>query len=140
MARLIDEIVRIAQPLRIVLFGSFARHGADAAHDTDLLVVVTEGTNRRATTGRLYGEIRGVRTPFDIVVATPSDREGRRGEDGLVYADIARDGGEVYAARPGPAGRAPASSRAQRPGRRPYTSPAPRCAARDAVLPPPADR
>jgi len=98
LARLIDEIVRIAQPLRIVLFGSFARQGADAAHDIDLLVVVTEGQNRRATTGRLYGEIRGVRTPFDLVVATPSDLEGRRGEDGLVYADIARDGREVYAA------------------------------------------
>ena len=53
LARLIDEIVRIAQPLRIVLFGSFARHGADAAHDIDLLVVVTEGTNRRATTGSM---------------------------------------------------------------------------------------
>ncbi len=98
LARLIDEIVRIAQPLRIVLFGSFARQGAEVAHDIDLLVVITEGTNRRATTGRLYGEIRGVRTPFDIVVATPSDLEGRRDEVGLVYADIARDGREVYAA------------------------------------------
>ena len=74
------------------------RQGADAAHDIDLLVVVTEGANRRATTGRLYGEIRGERTPFDLVVATPSDLEGRRNEDGLVYADIVRDGREVYAA------------------------------------------
>jgi predicted nucleotidyltransferase len=98
LARLIDEIVRVAHPLRIVLFGSFARRGAVAAHDIDLLVVVTEGTNRRTTSARLYGEIRGVRTPFDIVVATPSDLERRRGEDGLVYADIARDGREVYAA------------------------------------------
>ncbi len=98
LARLVDEIVRIAHPLRIVLFGSFARQGADQARDIDLLVVVTEGTNRRSTSSRLYGEIRGVRTPFDVVVATPSDLEGRRGEDGLVYADIARDGREVYAA------------------------------------------
>ena len=98
LARLIDEIVRIAHPLRIVLFGSFARHGAVAARDIDLLVVVTEGTSRRATSSRLYGSIRGVRTPFDIVVATPSDLERRRGEDGLVYADIVRDGTEVYAA------------------------------------------
>ena len=98
LARLIDEIVRIAQPLRIVLFGSFARRGADAAHDIDLLVVVAEGTNRRGASSRLYGAIRGVRTPFDIVVATPSDLEGRRGEDGLVYAAIARDGTEVFAA------------------------------------------
>ena len=98
LAHLINEIVRIAHPLRIVLFGSFARRGVDAAHDIDLLVVVAEGTKRRATSSRLYGEIRGVRTPFDIVVATPSDLERRRGEDGLVYADIARDGRQVYAA------------------------------------------
>jgi hypothetical protein len=39
-----------------------------------------------------------VRTPFDVVGATPSDLEGRRDEGGLVYADIARDGTEVYAA------------------------------------------
>jgi len=98
LVRLIDEIVRIAHPLRIVLFGSFARQGARAAHDIDLLVVVAESVNRRATSSRLYGEIRGVRTPFDVVVATPSDLERRRSEDGLVYADIARDGTEVYAA------------------------------------------
>lgn len=33
LARLSDGIVRIAHPLRIVLFGSFARQGTDAAHD-----------------------------------------------------------------------------------------------------------
>lgn len=98
LTRLIDEIVRIVHPLRIVLFGSFARQGPDAANDIDLLVVVPEGTHRRDTTSRLYGEIRGVRTPFDVVVAAPSDLEGRCDEDGLVYADIARDGREVYAA------------------------------------------
>jgi predicted nucleotidyltransferase len=57
LVRLIDETGRLAQPLRIVLFGSFARQGADAAHDIDLFVVVAEGTNRRGASSRLDGAI-----------------------------------------------------------------------------------
>jgi uncharacterized protein len=90
--------VRIAHPLKIILFGSAARGQAGPESDIDLLVVMADGTHRRHTAQRLYGNIRHVGVPFDLLVATPSDLERHRQNVGLVYATILREGVEVYAA------------------------------------------
>ena len=95
---LVRRVVEIADPLRILLFGSAARGEARPGSDVDLLVVMPEGTHRRATAQRLYREITGVGLPFDIVVATPSDLEKHKDNIGLVYRSALRDGKEVYAA------------------------------------------
>jgi uncharacterized protein len=95
---LLDQIVRIAHPLKVVLFGSAARGQAGLGSDIDLLVVMPDGTHRRHTAQRLYGSIRNVGVPFDLLVATPSDLEKHRKNVGLVYSTILREGIEVYAA------------------------------------------
>jgi uncharacterized protein len=76
---LLEQIVRIAHPLRIILFGSAARGQASPDSDIDLLVVMPEGTHRRHTAQRLYAGIRQVRVPFDLMVATPLDLENING-------------------------------------------------------------
>ena len=90
--------MRIAHPLRIILFGSAARGQAGPDSDIDLLVVMPDGTHRRHTAQRLYGMIRNVGVPFDLLVATPSDLEKHRQNIGLIYSSILREGIEVYAA------------------------------------------
>ena len=47
---------------------------------------------------RLYGRIRGVAVPFDVLVATTSDLETHGAALDLVYRDALRDGKEPYAA------------------------------------------
>ena len=47
---------------------------------------------------RLYGSIRGVAVPFDILVATTADLEARGEALGLIYRDALREGKELYAA------------------------------------------
>lgn len=95
---LVRRIVELAHPLRIVLFGSAARGESGPDSDVDLLVVMPEGTHRRATAQALYREISGVGIPFDILVATPADLERHKENIGLVYRSALRDGREVYAA------------------------------------------
>lgn len=95
---LIRRVVEVARPIRIVLFGSTARGENGPDSDVDLLVVMPEGTQRRATAQRLYREISGVGIPFDIIVATPTDLERHRDNIGLVYRSALREGREVYAA------------------------------------------
>jgi predicted nucleotidyltransferase len=96
--QLVRRIIEIAQPLRIILFGSAARGEMGPDSDIDVLVVMPEGVHRRRTAQLLYRQIRGLGVPFDIVVATPDDLERHKDNIGLVYQSILQEGREVYAA------------------------------------------
>jgi predicted nucleotidyltransferase len=94
---LVRQIVEAVHPLRIILFGSAARGEAGSESDIDVMVVMPEGTHRRHTAQHLYRSIRGVTTPFDVLVATPNDLEKHRHNPGLIYRDILEEGRTVYA-------------------------------------------
>ena len=96
--RLVNLIVAEAHPLRVILFGSAARGDMTPGSDIDLLVVMRDGTHRLHTMQRLYGCIRGVAVPFDILVATTADLEARGEALSLIYRDALREGKELYAA------------------------------------------
>ncbi len=94
--KLVANVVSIANPLRIILFGSAAREESGEHSDIDLLIVMPEGTHRRQTAQKLYREIKGLAVPFDIVVATAQDLEKHRDNDGLIYKNALKEGIEVY--------------------------------------------
>ena len=96
---LIDRIVTLVNPLRIIVFGSASEGSLKEDSDIDILVVMPEGTHRRHTAQKLYKEIRGAGKPFDIVVATPSDLKKHKNNIGLIYSTILREGKEVYASK-----------------------------------------
>jgi uncharacterized protein len=92
-----QRIVTEVHPLRILVFGSAARGEMNTDSDIDLLVVMPEGTHRRHTAQSLYGKIRGVGVPFDIIVATPTDLKKHKDNLGLIYQTILAEGREIYA-------------------------------------------
>ena len=96
--QLVQQIVEIVRPLRIVVFGSAARGEFSSARDIDLLVVMPNGVHRRKTAQMLYQKVRGLRVPFDLVVATPDDLKKHRDNLGLIYRTALMEGQEVYAA------------------------------------------
>jgi predicted nucleotidyltransferase len=96
--RLVQRIVEVAHPLRVLLFGSAARGEFHPDSDVDLLVVMPEGVHRRRTAQQIYLEVRGVGIAFDLLVATPSDLEKHKDNIGLIYRTILKEGKEVYAA------------------------------------------
>ena len=96
--RLVQRIVEEVHPLRIIVFGSAARGHMGPNSDIDLLVVMPEGTHRRRTSQLLYRQIRGLKVPFDVLVATPGDLEKHKNDIGLIYRTILQEGKEVYAA------------------------------------------
>lgn len=98
VTQLVERIVGLIDPLRVVVFGSVARGDAREDSDVDLLVVMPEGTHRRRTAQELYRRIRGLPLSFDILVATPSDLERHKDNIGLVYRTILNEGIELYAA------------------------------------------
>ena len=96
--QLVAQIVELAHPLRVILFGSAARGDAKEGSDLDLLIVVSEDTPRRRLAQELYCRLNGGGVPFDIIVATPSLLKRHRNNPGLIYRRALREGKEVYAA------------------------------------------
>lgn len=96
--QLVAQIVDLAHPLRVILFGSAARGDWKEGSDLDLLIVVPENTPRRRLARELYCRLNGGGIPFDIIVATPSLLNRHRNNPGLIYRRVLREGREVYAA------------------------------------------
>jgi len=95
---IVQRIVDVLHPLRIILFGSAARGKTGQDSDIDLLVVMPEGTPRLATAEKLHMRMFGIPAAVDFLVATPSDLERNRDNIGLVYRTILKEGRELHAA------------------------------------------
>lgn len=94
---IIRQIVEVAKPEKIILFGSAARGAMGPNSDVDLLVIKA-GVNRLDLMGEIYKHLHGVGEPVDVIVATPEDVEQYRNSHSLVFAPALREGRVVYAA------------------------------------------
>jgi predicted nucleotidyltransferase len=94
---LVRRIVEVAQPRRIILFGSAARGEMRPHSDLDVLVIVAEQTPRRQTVQRIYRNLIGFGHGADIVVATERDLHQYGDNFSLVYYPAMREGREIYA-------------------------------------------
>ena len=94
---IIRRIVEVAQPEKIILFGSAARGEMNRHSDVDLLVV-KEGMHRRDMAGRIYENLWGVGAAVDVVVVTPADVEHYKDSHALVIKPALREGRVVYEA------------------------------------------
>ena len=95
---IVQRIVDVVHPLRIILFGSAARGESGKDSDIDLLVVMPEDTPRLATAEKLHMRMFGIPAAVDFLVATPSDLARNRDNIGLIYRNILQEGRELYAA------------------------------------------
>jgi predicted nucleotidyltransferase len=94
---IIQRIVEVAKPEKIILFGSAARGEMGPNSDVDLLVIKS-GAHRLNLTGQIYMNMHGVGVAVDIVVVTPEDVERYRDSHPLVIAPALREGKVVYVA------------------------------------------
>lgn len=98
LEEVVRRIVEVAQPERIVLFGSSARR-TRISPETDLdLLVVKEGAHRRRLASEIHARLAGVGVPVDVVVVTPEDVRRFGKSPALVIEPALREGRVVYAA------------------------------------------
>ncbi len=99
---LVDEIVRriveVAQPERIVLFGSAARGHVGPDSDLDLMVIKSGVSHRRRLAQQIHLNLFGLGVPVDIIVVTPEDIRAFGEKVGTVIGPALREGKEIYAA------------------------------------------
>ena len=98
LAEIIRRIVEVAQPEKIILFGSAARGEMGPNSDLDLLVVKQGDFHRGRLTEAIYMRLIGVGQAVDVIVVTPEDVERYRNSQHLVIAPALREGKVVYAA------------------------------------------
>lgn len=98
---LIDEIVRrilsVAQPDRIILFGSHARGEARDGSDIDLLVLERTPGNTRHESVRIRAALRGLGWPIDVIVMATDWFEASRSVIGALAYPADTEGRVVYA-------------------------------------------
>jgi len=95
---IVGRIRRVAQPERIILFGSAAGGSLGPDSDIDLLVLEADPAHPRRESVRIREALRGLGFPFDVVVmATERFEETRDIIGGLAYP-AAKHGKVIYEA------------------------------------------
>ena len=75
IATMVERIVRDFSPLKILLFGSWARGDAKPDSDIDLIVVFPSVVDRYALTAEILGSLGGFQFAKDVIVTTPDEIE-----------------------------------------------------------------
>ncbi len=103
LAEIVRRIVEVADPERIVMFGSAARGRMGRNSDVDLLVVKS-GANRLELAQRIYANLHGVAEAVDAIVVTPEDVDRYGDNPALIIAPALQEGKIIYDAEQTPAG------------------------------------
>jgi predicted nucleotidyltransferase len=102
LVEIVRRVVRVAQPEKIILFGSGARESSSNPRDLDLLVITASGVHRGHMTEEIYMSMKGVGQAVDIVVVTLEDVERYRDNPYLVIYPALREGRVIYEREPIP--------------------------------------
>ena len=93
----VQRLIEVASPKKIILFGSYVRGDATRDSDLDVLVVTShEVESPRRESVRLRNSLSDINMPMDIVVVPYSRFEALREKLGLIYREADRHGKVVY--------------------------------------------
>lgn len=95
---IVQRVVAVAKPDKIILFGSAARGEMTQHSDVDILVVKRGQFNRGHLVEDIYMNLIGVGQAVDVIVVTPEEIERYKDRAALVIYPAVREGRVVYAA------------------------------------------
>ncbi len=97
LKEIVERILGVLDPIKIILFGSWAYGESRKGSDLDILVVLEDGIKSRYDLMVLiYGALRGILIPKDIVVATLSDIEDWKNVPQTFITKIVKKGRVIY--------------------------------------------
>ena len=92
---IISRIVEVADPERIILFGSAARGEMNRHSDVDLLIV-KEGVDTLDLMRQIRRNLYGVGAAVDAIVVTPQAVERYKDSHALIIKPALQEGKVVY--------------------------------------------
>lgn len=96
MAYALERILAEVEPLRVLVFGSWARGEARPDSDLDLLVVLPEVENAREVAVALRRTLANLPVPKDVFVITAAELARREGSTWHLIGRALREGRDVY--------------------------------------------
>lgn len=96
LKKVIQTIVEVAEPDRIILCGSHVRGDESLDSDYDLLVLKRGEKKQRALTQKIYMEFKDIGAPIDVIVADLDRYEELKSDPYLIYSEAATNGRTVY--------------------------------------------
>lgn len=96
LSEIVDRITRRFNPLRIIIFGSWARGEARPDSDYDLLVVLSNVKDKRQAAISIGNLLSDLPISKDIVVTTPAEIAIRGDLIGDVLRPALREGKILY--------------------------------------------
>jgi len=96
LEEIVRRIARVADPDKIILFGSAARGEKGPHGDLDFLVIKSDVGHRGRLKEEIYMNLFGIAQAVDVIVATPEDVERYRHAHPTVFKPAMREGKVVY--------------------------------------------
>jgi predicted nucleotidyltransferase len=96
LEQLVNLLVQESGPLKIILFGSFARGEQTSNSDIDVLVVLKTLSNRLHEMVRLRRALAPIRMPIDVLVYSEDEVRERGTWPGTALNEALRDGLVLY--------------------------------------------
>jgi predicted nucleotidyltransferase len=96
LAEAVDRIVRKFHPVKIILFGSWARGSAREDSDLDLLVILRTVEHKRKTTIEVLRALNGLPITKDVIVTTPKEIKERGQVVGNILRPALEEGKTIY--------------------------------------------
>ncbi len=93
---MVQRIIKIFDPEKIILFGSYARGTAAQDSDADILVVMSIKGSKRKKATEIDLALVGVDLPVDVIVVTPDELERNRSRIGTIIYPALREGKVLY--------------------------------------------
>jgi predicted nucleotidyltransferase len=93
----VNKIIEIAAPRKIILFGSYITGNMHINSDLDVMVVTAdEQVNSRKESVRIRRVLKGIMMSMDIVVVSEATLSAYAETPGLIYREALKQGRIVY--------------------------------------------
>ncbi|MBF0338901.1 MAG: nucleotidyltransferase domain-containing protein [Nitrospirae bacterium] len=96
LEKAIQIIIQVADPDKIILFGSRSRGDFKNESDYDIFILRKEVTNRRELTQAIYKSLYGIGAGVDLIVESPERFNELKDNPYMIYKEIAKSGKIVY--------------------------------------------
>ena len=94
--KIINKILEIITPDKIILFGSRAKGEEREDSDYDILVIKSGIKNKREISRKIYRNMLGTNASVDILVELPEIIEKYKDSVGYIYKQILKEGKIIY--------------------------------------------
>ncbi len=94
--KIVQNIVNIDPPDKVILFGSYASGNPTPDSDLDLLIIKENVKSKMKDSLKFRKALRDIRLPKDILVTSQEEFDYYKTQCGSIYKDISEKGVVIY--------------------------------------------